>query len=95
MSAKRKEVPLPSGRRLDEVPRKDTAVEIERSGNPQRIKLAIERLRESRKRRKVLRVPDPDRKKAAKIMRQEALSGSVTNLSKAKRIQIKKRRKSR
>lgn len=92
MSAKRREVKLPSGRRLDEVPRKDTAVEIERSPDPRRLELAARRLKESRRPRKVLRVPTGNMDKAVKAMRKVGIGGSVTNLSKTRRRGVPKER---
>ena len=74
------EVPISRGRRLD-VKKGNRATEIERSGQPVRIKAAISRLRTQRNALKELRVPQPDLNKAADLAKASGLKMRVKNLS--------------
>jgi len=56
------------------------AIEIERSGKPERIAQAILRLQKSRKPHKILKVPTRDLQKAAKI-RGKRKNITISNLS--------------
>ena len=83
------EVPMKGNRRLD-AQTKNRAYEIERSDNPTRLKKAIKRLEDSGKSQKVLRVPHKNIDKAADIMKDEGVSGSVTNIKGSKRRSVPK-----
>ncbi len=71
------EVPIKGGRRLDAT-RKDTAIEVERSGN---VKAAARRLKISKKKKKVLQVPLQDMAKARQALRNAGIGGTVKNMS--------------
>lgn len=66
--------------RIDEMTEKK-AIEIERSGDPNKICWACRKLKASRKRHKILRVHDWDVKKARKIASKVSPSIKVRNLS--------------
>ncbi len=83
------EVPLPGGGRLD-AQTTTKAVEVERSGDPARLKLAAERLKRSRKKQKVLQVPQNDMKKAREAMIKVGVSGTIKNISGTKRSRVRK-----
>jgi hypothetical protein len=78
------EVPIPGGGRLD-VKKGNTAIEIERSPNPGRIRAALKRLRNQPNARKELRVPQPNLDAAVEIAKQAGVKLTVTNLSGTKR----------
>lgn len=82
------EVPISRGRRLD-AKRGKYAIEVERSGSPQRIVKAISRLKTQTSSKKILRVPQSDMKKAVSIAKKREVKLSVTNLSKTKRRTVK------
>jgi len=84
------EVPISKGRRLDATT-KIKAIEIERSGNKSGLEKAAQRLRDSRKKQKVLQVPEKDMDKAADALRKVNISGTVKNLSSTKRKRISKK----
>lgn len=84
------EVPLKRGRRLDAA-RKKTATEVERSGSDAALKRAAQRLKASRKKQKVLQVPQKDMPKAAKAMRDVGAGGSVKNMTGSKRQSVPKK----
>jgi len=83
------EVRISKGRHLDSATKK-TATEIER--NAQNIDKAVERLRDSRRPRKVLVVPQKLMPQASKAMRKKNVSGTVKNLSGTKRRSIPKKK---
>lgn len=99
-SAKRKaagqsgqtEVPLPGGRRLDAAT-KNRATEIERSGSPTNLEKAASRLKASKKKQKVLQVPQKDMDNASRAMKKVGTSGTVKNMSGTKRRSIPKKKK--
>lgn len=70
------EVPLKGGRRLDAT-RRDAAIEVEKSGN---LDAAAKRLKASRKRQKVLVVPQKDMAKARAAMR-PAICGTAYSIN--------------
>ena len=85
------EVPLRGGGRLDaQTPTK--AVEIERSGDPQRLADAAARLKASGKPQKVLQVLDPYFDKGVTAMKETGVSGTVKNMGGTKSRHIPKRR---
>ena len=86
--ARRTEVPISGGRRLD-AKRGKYAIEVERSGSPQRIVKAISRLKTQTSSKKILRVPQSDMKKTVSIAKKGGVKLSVTNLSKTKRRTVK------
>lgn len=83
------EVPISRNRRLDSATKK-TATEIER--NSQNLGKAVDRLKDSRRSRKVLQVPQKDISNATKAMRQKGVGGTVKNLSGTKRISVPKKK---
>lgn len=83
----RTEKPLKRGRRLDAATQ-GRATEIERSGDMKRLRLAARRLKESRKKQKVLQVPQKDIDKATEAMRLEGVKGTVKNMSGTKRRSV-------
>ena len=83
------EVPISRNRRLDSATKK-TATEIER--NSQNLGKAVDRLKDSRRSRKVLQVPQKDMSNATKAMRQKSVGGTVKNLSGTKRISVPKKK---
>ena len=82
------EVPIKGGRRLDSATSK-TATEVER--NRQNLDKAASRLKASGRPNRVLQVPQPLMKDAAKAMRNKGLSGSVKNISGTRRIAVWKK----
>ena len=80
------EVPLPGGQRLDAV-QKNTATEVERSGN---FDDAAKRLRASRKPKKVLQVPQKDMALARAAMRKAGIGGTVKNMGGTKISRVSK-----
>lgn len=76
------------GTRLD-AQSKTTATEIERSGSPQLLRKAAQRLKKSSKPKKVLRVPQPDMGKASEAMKSERVPGTVSNLGGTKRRRVR------
>lgn len=83
------EVSISRNRRLDSATKK-TATEIER--NSQNLGKAVDRLKDSRRSRKVLQVPQKDMSNATKAMRQKGVGGTVKNLSGTKRISVPKKK---
>ena len=87
----RTEVPLPRGRKLDALSKTGKrATEIERSRHTTRLKAAIRRLRDSRAKQKVLRVPQRNFAKAVQMMRSLGVSGAVSNISGTQRQAVRK-----
>lgn len=84
------EVPISRGRRLD-AKDNERAREVERSGDPKKIKKAIQRLNTQKNKKKELIVPNTDLDKAKEIAKEES-KGTLTiqNLSKTKRRYVKK-----
>jgi len=97
-SAKRKaagkqgqtEVPLSGGKRLDAETKK-RATEVERSGNSANLEKAAKRLKDSRKKQKVLQVPEKDMKKAVEAMKKVGTPGTVKNMGGTKRRHVRKK----
>ncbi len=85
------EVPISGGRKLDAAS-KNRATEVERSGTTEGLTKAVLRLRDSGKNQKVLQVPQKDLKKAAKVMRDNCVSGTVKNMSSTRRQHIPKKK---
>lgn len=85
------EKPLKGGGRLDAAS-KVRATEIERSGSKAALRKAATRLKKSRKKQKVLQVPQKDMDKAAEAMREKGVSGTVKNMSGSKRRTIRKKK---
>jgi len=86
------EVPLSGNRRLDAATDRK-AVEVERSGQKQRLIEAAQRLAASGKPQHVLIVPDEDRPAAIQAMRQVGVGGTVKNLTGTKRQYVPPRKK--
>ncbi len=78
--AGKQEVPLRGNKKLDAA-RKDTAIEVERSGN---VKAAARRLKISGTPKKVMQVPLKDMAKARAAMRNVGIGGTIKNLSGSK-----------
>ncbi len=85
------EKPLKGGGRLDAAT-PGRATEVERSGNKSALRKAARRLKKSRKKQKVLQVPQKDMEKASEAMREEGVSGTVKNMSGTKRRSIPKQK---
>lgn len=83
----RKERPTKGGRFDASTRIKD--VEIERTGSPQRLKHAIQKLKKSTKPQKILRVPEHDMNKAKDIAKELRAKLTITNFKKTKRISTK------
>ncbi len=84
--AGKQEVPLRGGKKLDAAT-KDTAIEVERSGN---VKAAARRLKTSGKAKKVLQVPSKDMAKARAALRNAGIGGTVKNMSGSKVSRVPK-----
>ncbi len=84
--AGKQEVPLRGGKKLDAT-RKDTAIEVVRSG---RLKAAARRLKISGKAKMVLQVPLKDMAKAREALRNAGIGGTVKNISGSKVSQVRK-----
>jgi len=84
----RTEKPLPGGRRLDAATR-GRATEVERSGSGKLLEAAAQRLRDSRRKQKVLQVPQKDMDSAASAMRRKGVRGTVKNMSGTKRRSVR------
>ena len=78
------EVPIRGGRRVD-VQKGRKVSEIERSGDPERIRQAIRRLRAKKTFKKELLVRDADLDKAKEIAQEEKGKLTIRNLSKTRR----------
>ncbi len=83
-NAKKTEVPISGGRRLDAI-RGNNAIEVERSGSTQGISAALSRLKTQVNKNKILRVPQPDMKKATSLARAGGMNVTITNLGKTRR----------
>jgi hypothetical protein len=83
-NAAKQEVSISRGRRLDAV-RGNSAIEVERGGNPQSINKALSRLHTQINKSKILRVPQDDMDMASKLAREKNMHVTVTNLSKTRR----------
>jgi len=81
------EVSLSRGRRLD-AQSGNKATEVERSGSPQGLTKAAQRLKVSGKPQKVLQVPQQDIPKAVKAMQKVRVKGTVKNISGTKRRSV-------
>ena len=81
----RREVPISRKRRLD-IKMGNIAREEERSGNRQRIRRAISRLKTQKNAKKELGVPQGDMQKALEEVRKTGVNITVTNLVRTKRI---------
>lgn len=80
------EVPTKGGR-LDAATQK-RAVEVERSGSPQRLRRAATKLKDSGKPTRVLVVPQKDLAKGREAMRDARTSGTVKNMSGTKSTHV-------
>ena len=81
------EVPLPGGQRLDALCG-DTAYEIERHAHPDRINLALTRLRKSKAKKVVLQVPQKNLKKAVEAMTKAKMTGTVRNMTGTQKVKV-------
>lgn len=86
------EAPLKGGGRLD-ASTKIRATEVERSGAPKRLEEAARRLKRSRKRQKVLVVPQKDLQKGIDAMKKTKTKGTVRNISGTKRRQVRPKKR--
>lgn len=82
------EVPIKEYQRLDAQTQKK-ATEVERSGEPARLKKAAQRLKDSGKPQKVLQVPQKNIPKAVEAMKKARVKGTVKNMSGTKRKSIR------
>lgn len=83
------EVKLRSGKILDALTSSGKrATEVERSGSPQALLKAAERLKESGSPQKVLQVPQKDIPKAVQAMKKIGITGTVKNMANTKRRSV-------
>ena len=82
------EVPIKGKKRLDVLKGKK-GVEVERSGDPRRISLALSRLKSKKTLKKELRVPQKDLDKATEIARKKRMKVVISNISGTKKRRIK------
>ncbi len=82
--ARRTEVPIPGGQRIDAI-RGRFAIKVERAGTSQKISQALSRLKTQTNKKKILRVPQNDMDLAIQQIRKRDMNVIVTNLSKTKR----------
>jgi len=85
------ETTIGRGRRLDAATGK-RATEVERSGSNSGLQKAAQRLKSSRQPQKVLQVPQKDMPKAAEVMRQVGVGGTVKNMGGTKRRSVPRKR---
>jgi len=90
-AAGRNEVPLKGRRRLDSASRK-RATEVERSPSTARLEAAASRLKDSRRKQKVLQVPNQNMGKAAKAMKEVGVKGTVKNMGGTRRRFVSKKK---
>ena len=88
-NAAKTEVSISRNRRLD-AKRGKFAIEVERSTSPSALNKALSRLKSQRSLKKILRVPQPNMKKAIDLAREKKINVTVTNIIKTKRIRAKK-----
>lgn len=77
--------------RLDAATKKK-ATEVERSGTSAGLEKAAQRLKDSRKKQKVLQVPNKDMDKATAAMRKKGVKGTVKNMGSTKRRYVPKKK---
>ena len=82
-SARKEEVTIPGGRRLDAI-RGHSAIEVERAGTAQKIDQALSRLSTQKNKNKILRVPQKDMELAMERATKKRLKVTITNLSKTR-----------
>ncbi len=85
------ELKLKGKKRLDAMT-ENKAIEIERSGTDNGLILAAKRLKISRKKQKILQVPQKDIGKAVKAMKKVNVSGTIKNMGGTKRRYIRKKK---
>ncbi len=83
---------ISQNRRLDAVTA-NKAIEVERSGSIQGLEKAALRLKASGKPQKVLQVPQNDMDKAAQVLRNLNLGGTVKNMGGTKSRSVRPKRK--
>lgn len=83
------DVPMKRVRRID-ASSPNRATEVERSGDPERIRLAVLRLKNSERQQKILQVPHSYVPLAAYTMWNVGVSGTVKNLSGTKTVRVRK-----
>ena len=89
-SGGRTEVPLRGKQRLDALTKGGgRATEVERSGSTGGLGAAVQRLRKSGARQKVLQVPQKDMGNAVKAMRKAGIGGTVKNMGGSKRWHVR------
>ena len=88
------EVPLPSGSRLDVLTRRGTGKEIELDNDPEKLRLAVFRLKEAKDkgiaREVILKVAQPNMPDALKVMEELKVEGTVSNLKGSKALLVRK-----
>ena len=88
-NAAKTEVPISRGRRLD-ARRGKFAIEVERNISSLALSKALSRLKSQRSSKKILRVPQPNMKKAVGLAIEKKINVTVTNIAKTKRVRVKK-----
>ena len=84
------EVKIPGGRRVDAMTQ-SRATEIERSGTPEALRRAAQRLKASGAPQKVLQVPQKDMPKAAEAMKGVGIGGTIKNIGGTKSRSVPKK----
>ena len=85
------EVPIKGNRRIDAAT-KNRATEIERSGNPKLISKAGNRLMDSGKNQKIIKVPQKDINKAKTSLKDSGFKGTLSNIGGTKKVSITKKK---
>jgi len=78
------EVPLPGGKKLDALSKRNIATEVERGGTTGAIRKAIDRL-EAHNGPKVLKVPQTDMPLAEKVAKEKRTHLTISNMSETKK----------
>ena len=81
------EKPIPGRRRLD-VRKSNTAIEVERTGQPARLRQAAKRLATQKNAAKKLVVPQTDMQKAAEAAKATGVKLTVENISGTRRRRV-------
>ena len=88
------EVPLPSGSRLDLLTRRGVGKEIELANDPEKLRLAVSRLKEAKDKRiakeVILKVAQPNMPDGVKVMKELKVEGIVSNLKGSKALLVPK-----
>lgn len=88
------EVRLPSGSRLDVLTRRGVAKEIELYNDPEKLRLAVSRLKEAKDKgmakEVILKVAQPNMPDGVRVMEELKVEGTVSNLKGSKALIVRK-----